>query len=269
MTESSRLAVRAVIGAGPLWSSFDEIALNGVDGRIVIQSPPGESYCVLPFIIGDMHNLYEWSMVLGDLHPVSPLGAVGTAEEGFGNLRMRTIELFNRPRVIFKALVAAYKSGKHKPVLAWYEEEADDKTLLRFRRQDVLKVISELGADGVVIRMLLGEREQQTGNDTAPVAVGSETASCEAAKATTHRKGGRKPRSGEIDDSADLLHMLHLLANGQSPSVWDAAGVLANRNDSTRRRLARKFSKQWVTEPPPGETWGDVKRDVERQLNTN
>jgi hypothetical protein len=145
----------------------DQIAINSVDGQIFIQALPGEGVCVVPFVIDDVHNLYEWSMVLGDLHPSRPLGAVGTAQEGREDLRKEAIELFSRPQAIFNAIVATYKSGKIKPFLAWDEKPPDDLTLLRFRREDILGVMSDLGADGIIIGMLAAEREKQIDSQTA------------------------------------------------------------------------------------------------------
>jgi hypothetical protein len=298
MTESSGYSERAAVGAGAFGPSLDEIAVRGVDGQIIIQAPPGEKVCVVPFTIGDVHNAHEWAMVLGDLHPSRPLGAVGTAEEGWEDLRKETITLFSRPHAIFNAIVAAYKSGRIKHVKSdWWEEDPADLTLLRFRRDDILKVIAALGADGAVICMLMAGRDQQKDSETVGAAsvggessdtserqagreaiqaeagssasAGGEAAIREAAKpktkTATQRRGGRKRGSGAIDDSSDLRSMLHLLATGEATSVWDAAGAFAGGRDSAQRRLHRKFSKSWGTKPSAGNTW----KDVERELNTN
>lgn len=168
----------------------DEIAINSVDGQIFIQAPPGEGVCVVPFVIDDVHNLYEWSMVLGDLHPSRPLGAVGTAQEGREDLRKEAIKLFSRPQAIFNAIVAAYKSGKIKPVLAWDEKPPDDLTLLRFRREDILGVMSDLGADGIIIGMLAAECEKQIDRQTA------------GSPATADDPAGRRDRQANGETSA-------------------------------------------------------------------
>ena len=224
MTESSGHAAGATIGAEPFWPFPGEILVNGGDGEIVLQGTPGEVLCVVPFTIGGVHNLYEWSMVLGDLHPVRTLGAVGSAEEGFGDLRRNTIEIFSRSRAIFKALLAARKRGDIKPVLAWDEEEPDDKTLLRFRREDVLKVISELGADGIVIRMLMAVREQQTDEvkvqSIAPSenfgATNKAVGAGEPEPGATTRRRGRNPGDGTKDDAAAVDRMVHIIAANEA-----------------------------------------------------
>jgi hypothetical protein len=146
---------------------WGEEAVVDIDGQLVIRVEDAGRLLpnAEPFTIGCVHNLYEWSMLLGDLHPGRPLGRVGTAEEGWGDLRRNTIGFFNKPRAIFTALMAAYKSGKIKPILAWHEEEPPDKTLLRFRREDVLNVISALGADGVIINMLLDQHAPHTAGE--------------------------------------------------------------------------------------------------------
>ena len=77
---------------------------------------------------------------------------------------------------------------------------------------------------------------------------------------TRTRKGGRKPGSGLIDDEQSLYEMLPLLAEG-APSVWAAAKSLAGGNDSTRRRLARKFAAKWGCNLEPGKTWRDEYED--------
>jgi hypothetical protein len=82
-------------------------------------------------------------------------------------------------------------------------------------------------------------------------------------------RGGRKPNSGAIDDDSALLGMLDLLASQNATSAWDSAKRFADGNDSVQRRLHRKFRAKWKTEPPLGKTWADVKRNVERELNTN
>jgi hypothetical protein len=74
---------------------------------------------------------------------------------------------------------------------------------------------------------------------------------------TRTRKGGRKPGSGLIDDEHSLHEMLRLLAEG-TPSVWAAAKPLAGENDSTRRRLAKKFRERWGCNPEAAKTWRDV-----------
>lgn len=83
---------------------------------------------------------------------------------------------------------------------------------------------------------------------------------------------GRKPGSGRKDDDAAVSKMLDLLADGRAASVFAAAGQVLTTTvppdpavDSARRRLSRKFSSRFGTDPPPGKTWGDVKRE----LNTN
>jgi hypothetical protein len=75
---------------------------------------------------------------------------------------------------------------------------------------------------------------------------------------------GRKPGSGRINDDQLLVEMLHLLVTGV-PSVWAATEQFADGNDSTRRRLLRKFIDKWGTEPLPGKTW----KDVEDELKAN
>jgi hypothetical protein len=152
----------------------DDVISKSGNGQVVIY--PGLDHWHAPtgpFVIGDVHTLFEWAMLLGDLHPGRPLGAVGTSEEGWEHLRTETIDLFDRPRAIFKALAG---SGKVKHVRAvWYEEPPIDQTVWRARRTDVLDVVSALGADGEVIRMLLADREQQTHSETAGAAsTGSE-----------------------------------------------------------------------------------------------
>ena len=53
--------------------------------------------------------------------------------------------------------------------------------------------------------------------------------------------------------------MLEILAQGEAPSVFAAAGVVAEADgvvgasiESTRRRLFRKFTQRHGIEPPPG-----------------
>jgi hypothetical protein len=190
----------------------DEIAINSVDGQIFIKAPPGEGVCVVPFVIGDVHNLYEWSMVLGDLHPSRPLGAVSAAQEGREDLRKETIKLFSRPHAIFNAIVAASKSGKIKPVRAWDEKPQDDLTLLRFRRDDILGVMSELGADGIVIGMLAAECEKQIDSQTAgapatandPAGTRDRQANGET-PAAPRRQHGPTPTADKIKEAGQTL----------------------------------------------------------------
>jgi hypothetical protein len=83
-------------------------------------------------------------------------------------------------------------------------------------------------------------------------------------KTRTGRRG-RKPGSGLINDDQPLMEMLHLLATGEAPSVWAAAGRFAGGNESTQRRLSTKFGDKWGKDHPPGKTW----KDVEGELKTN
>jgi hypothetical protein len=79
-----------------------------------------------------------------------------------------------------------------------------------------------------------------------------------AAPEKGHR--GRKSGSGLIDDEQSLNEMLRLLVEG-APSVWAAAKPPAVGNDSTRRRLARKFGARWGCSPGSGKTWRDLYED--------
>jgi hypothetical protein len=76
---------------------------------------------------------------------------------------------------------------------------------------------------------------------------------------------GRKPGSGSIDDTEQILAMLHLLAAGKTRSVHDAAGKAAEMKVGSHQsrgavigRLRRKFTKEYGTEPPSGQKWRDV-----------
>jgi hypothetical protein len=137
------------------------------DGKIVILVGRVEGRRnVQPFELGDVHTAYEWAVVLVDHHPHHPLwyakGGVGVDDKRRRDLRMAAIEFLGGSEMIFEALVAAYECGRIKHVLAvWHEKPPTDTTLLRFRRDDVLKVISELGAAGVVIGMLMAEWERR------------------------------------------------------------------------------------------------------------
>lgn len=78
-------------------------------------------------------------------------------------------------------------------------------------------------------------------------------------------KGGRKPRSGTIDDEDALRRMLEILAQGEAPSVFAAAGIVTKVGglegasvESIRRRLSRKFTERYGTEPPSGRVWSDI-----------
>ena len=57
---------------------------------------------------------------------------------------------------------------------------------------------------------------------------------------------GRKPGSGAIDDDAALDEMRRLIADGEAPSLYDAAGKAAGltrgqSREATQRRLAKKY----------------------------
>jgi hypothetical protein len=151
------------------------------DGHIAIQ--PVHDWQVLwnrpPFVIGGVHDGYEWPMALADRHPYHPsllterrvTSRVGVDDEGLDkelrDRRMQAIESSPKSKAIFKALEAAYKGGKIKPVpAAWDEELPDDLLHLHFRRDDIPRVVSDLGADGEVIAMLLAERKKA--GDPAP-----------------------------------------------------------------------------------------------------
>lgn len=191
-------------------TSGDDRAVNE-DGRILIL--PGrdewlirdEGESPVPFCIGAVHNAYEWALALGDLHPGRPLGVVGTAEEGFGGLRRNTVDLFDRPRAIFGAIMAAHETGRLKPVLAWHEEPPDDATLLRFHRDDILNVMRELGADGQVSgMMMMAERERQADDRQLAPAV----------TVTEQRRPGPKPSQQSPKDLACNI-ALDILANDE------------------------------------------------------
>ena len=83
---------------------------------------------------------------------------------------------------------------------------------------------------------------------------------------------GRKPRSGEINDTDLLVEMGHLLVANKAASRHDAAQQVAdnaegNSVDSKTRRLSRKFTRHFgVAQPPGGKTWADA---LEGKLNTN
>jgi len=246
--------------------SGDDVVLN-IDGRVVVQAghvegrPDAE-----PFVVCDTHTAYEWAVLLDDRHPYHPWwytkGGVGVADKRCEGLRTAAIEFTERAEAIFEALVAAHESGRIEHVRAvWYERPPTQMTLCRFRRDDVLKVLSDLGAeDGIVLQMLLAERERQASAAVTHVepgisaATGSKTVIHVTAKPkiVTQRKGGRKPGSGTIDDRSALLSMLHLLAAGKASSVWYAAAACADGSDGIRRRLARKFGRKWGTSPPAG-----------------
>jgi hypothetical protein len=143
-----------------------------INGQIVIRVPRDERFSgyVLPFVVGDEHNAYEWAMALDDQHPYHPMwcGGDGTGvdDEGRKDLRITAIKFTKRPREIFKAIKTAYKKKKKiKPVIARDEEPRTDLTLLSFRRNDILRIARDLGADGEVIRMLMVERDQPERNE--------------------------------------------------------------------------------------------------------
>jgi hypothetical protein len=166
----------------------DRILVNR-DGQIVIQAGHDEwvGRDAEPFVIGDKHNLYEWAMVLAERHPRSAFWyagpGTGVDDETRKDIRIKAIGLWEQSQAIFEAIVAAHESGKIKPVpVAWYKKQPTDLTLLSFRRDDVLKVISELGADGVVISMLMAQRELQIGGETATSIVAAPTEANMAAK---------------------------------------------------------------------------------------
>lgn len=190
-------------------TSGDDRAVNE-DGRILIL--PGRDEWLIrddgaprePFVLDDVHNAYEWSMAFGDLHPARPLGMVGAAEEGFGDLRRNTVDLFDRPRAIFGTIMAAHETGRLKPVLAWHEEPPADTTLLRFRRDDILNVMRELGADGQVIGMMMAGRERQADDRQLAPAV----------TATEQRRPGPKPSQQSPKDLACNI-ALDILANDE------------------------------------------------------
>jgi hypothetical protein len=89
-----------------------------------------------------------------------------------------------------------------------------------------------------------------------------------ADQTSRRRTRGRKPGSGALNDDAPILDNL---AVGATPSVYAAADKAVDRAQYTgtrvnaRRRLARKFSKRFGTEPVEGKSWAEV----ERELNLN
>jgi hypothetical protein len=228
--------------------AFGEDGVVIDDGQIIILAGSDEwvirdeGFHHEPFELGDVHNAYQWSMVLGDLHPCRPLGAVGAAEEGFGGLRRNTIELFARPRAIFKALLATYKSGKIKPVLAWDEEEPDDKTLLRFRREGVLTVISELGADGEVIRMLLAERERAAHLQYAAASDGARTNAAGVAALPLSTPRPRAPDSA-VQAWYERHVKSHVVSGTPTSEEDDWAAAKEEFRDRVRQEQIRKLRR--------------------------
>jgi len=106
-------------------------------------------------------------MVLAVRHPRSAFwyGGPGTGvdDETRKDIRVAAIGLREESQTIFETLVAAYESGKIRPVPgAWYKKQPADLTLLVFRQDDILDVISELGADGEAIRLLMAKRKRRT-----------------------------------------------------------------------------------------------------------
>jgi hypothetical protein len=235
---------------------FRDDSISNATGRIVIWSPPDEWFGRFgrTFIVGEQHCAYEWAMALGDRNPYHPLwyakGGVGVDDERRADLRVEAIKFTPKTKAIFKAIITAYKNGTIKAVLDWYEEPSDDLTRLRFRQDDILKVISELGADGAVIRMLLAEREQRTDGETADAdgAGGESPAKSErqirpipASKLRKYledKKGGPIPAAdklfNEVVDHFSEYHVTREDVRTMHTAVWGRQHPGRRRKNSTK-----------------------------------
>ena len=77
---------------------------------------------------------------------------------------------------------------------------------------------------------------------------------------------GRKDGSGALNDDPHLLEMLRRLSIKDAVSVRNAAVKVqpdapGASPEATIKRLTKKFSDKFGTEPPPGKTWADVERE--------
>jgi hypothetical protein len=193
-----------------------------INGQIVIRVPRDERFSgyVLPFVVGDEHNAYEWAMALDDQHPYHPMwcGGDGTGvdDEGRKDLRITAIKFTKRPREIFKAIKTAYKKKKKiKPVIARDEEPRTDLTLLSFRRNDILRIARDLGADGEVIRMLMAERDQPERNEE--IDESDSQAETDGDALTPEREDKVAPANGET--SEELIDRAELLTRNKWPDL--------------------------------------------------
>ena len=175
--------------------------------------------------------------------------------------------------------------GAHRPAIALPGEGAAAASLERalasvmyrgfvdinveaivLRRPAVQRYLESSGLEGAprVFREWFAAAEDaipelaQSKEPTAPPATSSvETAVDETARPRSSTRG-RKPGSGSIDDRQKMNDMLHFLATSAALSVWSAAGQYSENNESTQRRLHRKFKGWQGLSPAPGKTWKDV-----------
>jgi hypothetical protein len=215
------------------------------DGQIVIQAGHDEwiGRDAEPFAIGDTHNLYEWAMVLGDKHPCTGLWYPGVEDPVRKDIRIAAIGLWPQTNKIAQALMAAYKAGKIKHVPEnWDDEEPTDPTHLRFRRDDALEVISELGAEGEAIRMLMAEREQHASHQT-------EDAPAPEPATTKPLESPRKARAGRPCQYDSRPDVRALLEKARSDPKRGLDWLLRIRPRERREWLAKNIKK-----PLPGRT---------------
>jgi hypothetical protein len=90
------------------------------------------------------------------------------------------------------------------------------------------------------------------------------------------KRPGRKPGDGAKNDDPHIASMRRLIAEGKASSPHAASKIVVERGDleekpaqNAHRRLSRKFTAKYESQLHDGESWGDLCRRIEDELEVN
>jgi hypothetical protein len=221
-----------------------------------------------PFSIGGQATAYEWMMVWDDREPYAPWFGISGEDPEQAEARWRMMLDFAEEAS--RNLVADIQDGTIPLVKRAYRrnrlgDTELDKTRCVISREVMLDDFAKrVGGYKTKIAELLASRgELQIPRDDPGRDKTTSLTGAAATRVVTKQRRGRRPGSGEIDDSQSVREMLHLLARAEVASRWAAAGEVSRLSPgydqrATQRRLYKKFRTQYGADPPDGKTWKDV-----------